>query len=152
MKRRPPRSTRPDTLFPYTPLFRSDLLPGGRGPDRVGDQCTTGIEAAGHQPFAHLPSALTARRGEVSSVVLGSRGHRLGMAHQGKPARRRVHVVMVPPASLPVMSTESEHAIRTPTSRPLITICHTQQKSTKSTEHREHTNVNFCNNKHHPSR
>src|SRR3546814_7155009 len=24
MIRRPPRSTRPDTLFPYTPLFRAD--------------------------------------------------------------------------------------------------------------------------------
>src|SRR3546814_15058214 len=27
MKRRPPRSTRPDTLFPYTTLFRSDEPP-----------------------------------------------------------------------------------------------------------------------------
>src|SRR3546814_5717731 len=27
MKRRPPRSTRTDTLFPYTTLFRSDLFP-----------------------------------------------------------------------------------------------------------------------------
>src|SRR3546814_9535867 len=27
MIRRPPRSTRTDTLFPYTTLFRSDLLP-----------------------------------------------------------------------------------------------------------------------------
>src|SRR3546814_17484024 len=26
MRRRPPRSTRPDTLFPYTTLFRSVLL------------------------------------------------------------------------------------------------------------------------------
>src|SRR3546814_1433565 len=26
MRRRPPRSTRTDTLFPYTTLFRSDLL------------------------------------------------------------------------------------------------------------------------------
>src|SRR3546814_1406843 len=29
MKRRPPRSTRTDTLFPYTTLFRSDLRSGG---------------------------------------------------------------------------------------------------------------------------
>src|SRR3546814_10333079 len=28
MKRRPPRSTRTDTLFPYTTLFRSDSLVG----------------------------------------------------------------------------------------------------------------------------
>src|SRR3546814_2124260 len=27
MIRRPPRSTRTDTLFPYTTLFRSDILP-----------------------------------------------------------------------------------------------------------------------------
>src|SRR3546814_8772750 len=31
MIRRPPRSTRTDTLFPYTSLFRSALLPAGRG-------------------------------------------------------------------------------------------------------------------------
>src|SRR3546814_14400277 len=28
MIRRPPRSTRTDTLFPYTTLFRSKLIPG----------------------------------------------------------------------------------------------------------------------------
>src|SRR3546814_15740610 len=31
MIRRPPRSTRTDTLFPYTTLFRSPLMPGGIG-------------------------------------------------------------------------------------------------------------------------
>src|SRR3546814_8711636 len=30
MIRRPPRSTRTDTLFPYTPLFRSDRSPARR--------------------------------------------------------------------------------------------------------------------------
>src|SRR3546814_2528153 len=30
MIRRPPRSTRTDTLFPYTTLFRSDAWPSGR--------------------------------------------------------------------------------------------------------------------------
>src|SRR3546814_4180828 len=35
MIRRPPRSTRTDTLFPYTTLFRSDRLIGiGVGPHR----------------------------------------------------------------------------------------------------------------------
>src|SRR3546814_10553629 len=33
MIRRPPRSTRTDTLFPYTTLFRSDRHPGERGPE-----------------------------------------------------------------------------------------------------------------------
>src|SRR3546814_14511377 len=31
MIRRPPRSTRTDTLFPYTTLFRSDYVGGARG-------------------------------------------------------------------------------------------------------------------------
>src|SRR3546814_6673166 len=34
MIRRPPRSTRPDTLFPYTTLFRSQLL----GPESTRSQ------------------------------------------------------------------------------------------------------------------
>src|SRR3546814_17141720 len=35
MIRRPPRSTRTDTLFPYTTLFRSDL---GQRPTRIGER------------------------------------------------------------------------------------------------------------------
>src|SRR3546814_12634437 len=45
MRRRPPRSTRTDTLFPYTPLFRSTRRAIGFGapplagaPDRHGDR------------------------------------------------------------------------------------------------------------------
>src|SRR3546814_10006224 len=44
MIRRPPRSTRTDTLFPYTTLFRSMLRLGkvrceaGRVPDRSGEK------------------------------------------------------------------------------------------------------------------
>src|SRR3546814_4711682 len=34
MIRRPPRSTRTDTLFPYTTLFRSPLVDQGDGADR----------------------------------------------------------------------------------------------------------------------
>src|SRR3546814_8647287 len=40
MLRRPPRSTRTDTLFPYTPLFRSVLaatLSRGHGVTDIGD-------------------------------------------------------------------------------------------------------------------
>src|SRR3546814_5720031 len=35
MIRRPPRSTRTDTLFPYTTLFRSQHQPGSRARDRA---------------------------------------------------------------------------------------------------------------------
>src|SRR3546814_11477899 len=38
MIRRPPRSTRTDTLFPYTTLFRSRALPRGIGALRPGLQ------------------------------------------------------------------------------------------------------------------
>src|SRR3546814_11741570 len=47
MIRRPPRSTRTDTLFPYTTLFRSDLqqdLPGLRA--RLADQWLYGTHGA----------------------------------------------------------------------------------------------------------
>src|SRR3546814_10577665 len=52
MIRRPPRSTRTDTLFPYTTLFRSIGEPPAPtliGPDPVSDdagQCALGIELA----------------------------------------------------------------------------------------------------------
>src|SRR3546814_3334581 len=36
MIRRPPRSTRTDTLFPYTTLFRSDYRVMADGPYRIG--------------------------------------------------------------------------------------------------------------------
>src|SRR3546814_4861277 len=39
MIRRPPRSTRTDTLFPYTTLFRSDGAVGPAGPDDPAHDC-----------------------------------------------------------------------------------------------------------------
>src|SRR3546814_1837067 len=73
MIRRPPRSTRPDTLFPYTTLFRSLHLDAGRGAD---------------QPLAravlrHLPlNDLRARDGEPFGQ---RRAHLLGhVAHPRK--------------------------------------------------------------------
>src|SRR3546814_5858443 len=46
MIRRPPRSTRTDTLFPYTTLFRSDPFGGAPlGGDRIGDRGDFGDEA-----------------------------------------------------------------------------------------------------------
>src|SRR3546814_18937868 len=45
MIRRPPRSTRPDTLFPYTTLFRSIVLPAVEATHEM-----LGIAAALRQP------------------------------------------------------------------------------------------------------
>src|SRR3546814_13663763 len=53
MIRRPPRSTRTDTLFPYTTLFRSVILRGGKEPNydaqNVEAACKT-LEKSGLRP------------------------------------------------------------------------------------------------------
>src|SRR3546814_18890844 len=52
MIRRPPRSTRTDTLFPYTTLFRSDGFPLPRRPGQL--RCVLGsraLPAAGQIPI-----------------------------------------------------------------------------------------------------
>src|SRR3546814_2676954 len=53
MIRRPPRSTRTDTLFPYTTLFRSALDPQPRQQERQADQ---------EEGFENLPECLDPRR------------------------------------------------------------------------------------------
>src|SRR3546814_14444744 len=48
MIRRPPRSTRPDTLFPYTALFRSsDTIRGGEGDDLLAGDAMASHEDGG---------------------------------------------------------------------------------------------------------
>src|SRR3546814_19095145 len=55
MRRRPPRSTRPDTLFPYTTLFRSS----DRDERTVPPVTRSSAPAAG-EPHGGLPYALGA--------------------------------------------------------------------------------------------
>src|SRR3546814_3963655 len=72
MIRRPPRSTRTDTLFPYTTLFRSDHIRAAIGVDHIGlggdydgmDSAPVGLEDVAGYPalFAEL-----ARRGYSKS-------------------------------------------------------------------------------------
>src|SRR3546814_2200052 len=66
MIRRPPRSTRTDTLFPYTTLFRSDRrhrLPGGlRAPPRNEEQLMGTV-------FVDFPSLVTNRSEEHTSEL-----------------------------------------------------------------------------------
>src|SRR3546814_3994192 len=63
MIRRPPRSTRTDTLFPYTTLFRSSRHRGSQ----VGCHCRGGLggSGAGHHP-AH-PGRYRRQRAEVAA-------------------------------------------------------------------------------------
>src|SRR3546814_5118074 len=46
MKRRPPRSTRTDTLFPYTTLFRSADAVGHRVRDAIGNARQRGVDVS----------------------------------------------------------------------------------------------------------
>src|SRR3546814_21189982 len=65
MIRRPPRSTRTDTLFPYTTLFRSH-----RPSRALFDRRAARHSARGHGP---LPSGEAARRRGVSRSTGGER-------------------------------------------------------------------------------
>src|SRR3546814_11206339 len=70
MIRRPPRSTRTDTLFPYTTLFRSRGLGGHHGGIALPDVEATDFRAGGADPAslprleapAHQPLGLVAPR------------------------------------------------------------------------------------------
>src|SRR3546814_9115392 len=97
MIRRPPRSTRTDTLFPYTTLFRSVEVPdaGAGGAIRFGTESMS--DAAG---YAYYPSS-TELGGDIwiannfdynTSPVVGNYGyltlmheigHALGLKHPG---------------------------------------------------------------------
>src|SRR3546814_3036293 len=72
MIRRPPRSTRTDTLFPYTTLFRSSRCEGA-GPCRCGGE--------GGCPHQHGP----ARNHGVLPVVLSSSSNTQSLPGAGVP-------------------------------------------------------------------
>src|SRR3546814_4278125 len=68
MIRRPPRSTRTDTLFPYTTLFRSRPA-----------LCRAQRRGAGRRPARHLCAARPARRSRFDAGR-GDRGAERGVA------------------------------------------------------------------------
>src|SRR3546814_14921490 len=63
MIRRPPRSTRTDTLFPYTTLFRSYLHRRGR----VGGGVVTRLAATFAKPHPALVTFITAGDGDTAA-------------------------------------------------------------------------------------
>src|SRR3546814_2080759 len=75
MIRRPPRSTRTDTLFPYTTLFRSSLRKPGRPPPRERPphtHCDTGAAAMSSAPSGERPTAMaTERKRRMLITALG---------------------------------------------------------------------------------
>src|SRR3546814_4816393 len=121
MIRRPPRSTRTDTLFPYTTLFRSHQPAVARAPPAGRDAgCDHLVRAADHVPAAG-PAVGAARaaadpvagtgRGRVPDVHRAPRGgvpvpgavplsvRRAGVHRVGGAARRGRHLPGLDPAA-----------------------------------------------------
>src|SRR3546814_13223799 len=76
MGRRPPRSTRTDTRFPYTTVFRAEYiiaLPApAMGEEILSDYRATGLALAAH-PLSLLREQLRARRVLGSNDLHGQR-------------------------------------------------------------------------------
>src|SRR3546814_5984327 len=72
MIRRPPRSTRTDTLFPYTTLFRSHEVAGLRPRRAIFRQIATGLT---HHPDRRAIDLFTLERAQETVVVERSEEH-----------------------------------------------------------------------------
>src|SRR3546814_7984579 len=70
MLRPPPRSTRTDTLFPYTTLFRSSRRQAGRRSWRRGGICARGPARPHGIPHPAAPSSGTAQMSPGKILVV----------------------------------------------------------------------------------
>src|SRR3546814_7677035 len=83
MMRRPPRSTRTDTLFPYTSLFRSpyfDAQAGVRqdfGPGPSPTQAVLGFEGLAPYWFGVEGALFLSDKGDVTARIEGSYDQRI---------------------------------------------------------------------------
>src|SRR3546814_15164244 len=87
MIRRPPRSTRTDTLFPYTTLFRSVDAVGGEdlaavGTDRARHELAFDGVRGGWLPILALVVGLVQDVGVVVGGALGAARHPARVAHE----------------------------------------------------------------------
>src|SRR3546814_5023609 len=73
MIRRPPRSTRTDTLFPYTTLFRSLRESGRSAPSDPGHAARTG-ETHPHPTLPLKGRAQEQRQGMFNKILIANRG------------------------------------------------------------------------------
>src|SRR3546814_13775057 len=90
MIRRPPKSTRTDTLFPYTTLFRSKAAHHGRlqqrkGPDRfVPAPCDRRVDAGDDDKADQRPVGYHARTQSLDDVRVHKRCDGHGPGNPGK--------------------------------------------------------------------
>src|SRR3546814_17987552 len=81
MIRRPPRSTRTDTLFPYTTLFRSDWYRAAASAPRSARRCSTAIcrwnwprkARSGSRPSASANARAVSRGRSTTPPLRGGR-------------------------------------------------------------------------------
>src|SRR3546814_10029768 len=82
MIRRPPRSTRTDTLFPYTTLYRSHLKEALQRPGaRLGDLAVLGRAHAGHADCTHDLPARDQRQSALQRHHAGGRQYARSEEH-----------------------------------------------------------------------
>src|SRR3546814_12865157 len=85
MIRRPPRSTRTDTLFPYTTLFRSNWLSGGVGGDFPRVERKEALEAGSfHQRAWRCP--VRHHKSSITLVPAAERNRKVSYGHLEKEA------------------------------------------------------------------
>src|SRR3546814_6992527 len=117
MIRRPPRSTRTDTLFPYTTLFRS-ATNGIRRPGGPGDRTHAEHDAQGRHPLVdtlhgdrvwvvahHDPPDMGRLRTAAASVRDIQVVHRSAVRGQGAGHCRPLHVAAEPSGHIDRKST-----------------------------------------------
>src|SRR3546814_2948131 len=83
MIRRPPRSTRTDTLFPYTTLFRSALAHVGDGLVEQSNQAVTALD-----PVVVVGDRLERLRAAAGAQLHGKAGHRAELVDRLHPVRK----------------------------------------------------------------
>src|SRR3546814_13284094 len=90
MIRRPPRSTRTDTLFPYTTLFRSDWAPPGLG---VGQPL---VQPMGIDDVPVMALTLWTEDSERGATELAEVAHTLETELKRVPGTRDVYTIGAP--------------------------------------------------------
>src|SRR3546814_18000178 len=83
MIRRPPRSTRTDTLFPYTTLFRSEFLSHDGSVNKIRPLDPRGI---GDRPVRDRGHGAVVRRHRL--WVVAARRRRIGRGRMAQPDRK----------------------------------------------------------------